>query len=345
MVRLLGGCDIRRIESKGRAKFTLGSAHRRLALQYPSMAETGLFRTILCPIDFSDHSRQALAYAALLASRSNGRLVTIFVEDPMLAAAAAVEYDEKTLIDKARHELRRLVERTITHYGLTMSAVTLDIAVGRPHDEIEWTAERLSCDLIVMGAHGRTGANRLLLGSTTHRILRRSPLPVLATPPVSGRAHGPAKGWPGKLVLAPIDVGAGDRADALSAAMVARELGTQLELIHVVDPISNPPWLEIDAERRNVERQRRASARLAQLQGELAGVATAVRVESGNPADEIAKIASSRHVGLVVMTRRRGQGLFGPRQGSITYEVLRKANTPVLALPIEKEWMRRGARR
>lgn len=309
------------------------------------MPDTRLFQTILCPVDFSDHSRQALTYATLLASRNKGHLVVIFVEDPMLAAAAAVAYDEKTLTDKARKELRRLVERTVAQHDLPMSSVTLDVAVGRPHDEIAWTAERVGCDVIVMGSHGRTGANRMMLGSTTHRILRQSHLPVLATPPASGRSHGPAKGWPGKLVIAPLDIGARDRADALAAAVAARELGTQLELVHIVEPISTPPWLEVDAERRNLQRQRRAIARLTQLQDEHAGVVTAVRVETGKPADAIAKIALSKHVGLVVMTRRRGQGLFGPRQGSISYEVLCKANTPVLALPSDNAWMRRIVRR
>ena len=100
------------------------------------MADTTLFKTILCPVDFSDHSRQALAYAALLASRSKGRLVVIFVEDPMLVAAAAVAYDEKTLIDKARKELRRLVESTIAPLWTPIENVTLDVAVGQPHEEI-----------------------------------------------------------------------------------------------------------------------------------------------------------------------------------------------------------------
>jgi nucleotide-binding universal stress UspA family protein len=309
------------------------------------MATTRLFETILCPVDFSEHSRQALAYAALLAAPGKRRLVVIFVEDPLLAAAAAVAHDERTLIDKGRKELRRFVERTVARYGIRVEDVTLDVAVGRPHDVIAWTAERLGCDLIVMGAHGRSGTNRMMLGSTTHRILRRSPLPVLATPPVKGRAGGPARGWPGKMVIAPIDIGVRDRADALAAAVAARELGTELELVHVVEPIVNPPWLEVDADRRNLQRQRRAMARLTQLQDEHRGVATAVRVEAGNPADEIADVASAKHVGLVVMTRRRGQGLFGPRQGSISYQVLCKANTPVLALPSDKAWMRRVARR
>jgi nucleotide-binding universal stress UspA family protein len=309
------------------------------------MADTTLFKTVLCPVDFSEHSRQALAYAALLASRSKGRMVVIFVEDPLLVAAAAVAYDERTLMDKARKELRRLVERTIKPLRLPMSSVTLDVAMGRPHEEIAWTAERLKCDVIVMGAHGRTGTNKLMLGSTTHRLLHRSPLPILATPPVTGRSRGPAKDWPGKMIIAPVDIGARDRADALAAAVVARELGTQLELVHVVEPINNPPWLEVDAYRRNLQRQRRAVVRLTQLQDELRDVATAVRVETGKPADEIAAVASSKHVGLVVMTRRRGQGLFGPRQGSISYQVLCRANTPVLALPSDTAWMRRVIRR
>jgi len=316
-----------------------------LAAAHDAMASAKLFQTILCPIDFSDHSRRALKYAALLASRTKGRLVVVFVEDPMLVAAAAAAYDEKVLIDKARKELRRLVEKTIQPYGIRIEDVTLDVAVGRPHDEIASTAERLKCDVIVMGAHGRSGMNKLMLGSTTHRILRRSPFPVLATPPVAPRASEPAKDWPGKLVIAPIDIGIRDRGDALAAAVVARELGTQLELVHIVEPISNPPWLEVDADRRNLQRERRAIARLTQLQDELKGIATAVRVESGRPANEIAKVASSKHVGLVVMTRRRGQGLWGPRQGSISYEVLCKANTPVLALPSHSNWMRRVVRR
>ena len=192
----------------------------------------------------------------------------IFVEDPMLVAAAAVAYDEKALIDKATQgAATRWSRRPSRRYGLRIENVTLDVAVGRPHEEIAWTAERLKCDVIVMGAHGRTGTNKLMLGSTTHRILRRSPLPVLATPPVMGRARGPAKDWPGKMVIAPVDIGVRARADALAAAVVARELGTQLELVHVVEPIANPPWLEVDADRRNLQQQRLAIARLTQTPG------------------------------------------------------------------------------
>jgi nucleotide-binding universal stress UspA family protein len=293
-----------------------------------------LFRSILCPVDFSDHSRQALRYAALLARRSRGRLTALFVEDPMLAAAAAVSYDEKTLLEKGRTELRRFVAGAVTAYGLRADGVTLQVAVGTPATEIERAARRLRADIIVMGAHGLSGASRMMLGSTTHRILRRSRLPVLAIPPIRARTPAPSRQWPGGALLAPVDLGRRARADAAAAALAAREFDARLVLFHVVEPLRALPWLALDMMRQNRERLRKAKARLDALKTAIdPAVETECRVAAGNPAGQIAAAAASGGVGLVVMTRRAGQGLFGPRQGSISYQVLSSAETPVLALP------------
>jgi nucleotide-binding universal stress UspA family protein len=305
------------------------------------VAEARLFRTILCPVDFSDHSRKALSYAALLTSRAGGRLIVIYVEDTLLAAAGAIAYDEKVVTEKARRELVRFVRQTIEPYTIPLSSITIDVAVGRAWEEIEWTAQQLKCDVIVMGSHGRTGANKLMFGSTTHRMLHRSPLPVLATPPATSRSKRPPRGWPGKRVLAPLDLGRGDRSDVLAAAIVARELDTTLELVHVVEPIPQPPWLEGDAGRRNLQGQRLAMADLQSLKERVPWGVAGYRVESGKPPDKIAAVSRAMEAGLVIMTRRRGQGLLGPRQGAISYQVLCKAQIPVLALPYDRTWMRR----
>jgi nucleotide-binding universal stress UspA family protein len=171
--------------------------------------------------------------------------------------------------------------------------------------------------------------------------LRESSLPILATPPSKGRVAGPGKNWPGEQMLAPIDLGSRDEADARAAAVVALELGSRLQLVHVVEPVVALPWLRKNADRGIRERQRVATARLAQIQQDLKWAPIDVRVEVGKPAEEISKIASHKSVGLVIMTRRRGQGLFGPRQGSISYQLLTQASVPVLALPGEGEWVRR----
>ena len=302
--------------------------------------QTRLFRTILCPVDFSEHSRHALSHAAMLTARSSGQLVAVFIEDPMLAAAAAVEYGEGHLLNKGRAELRRLVERTAGTHGLAMKSTTIDVAVGKPHEEIVRSAERFKCDLIVMGSHGLTGASRMMVGSTTHRVLRESSLPVLATPPLETRVTRPSRNWPGKWALAPLDLGPRDRTDALAAAVSARELGAQLQLVHVVEPIADVPWLELDEARRNKQRHLKALAELTKLKEQLAWAVTDCHVAAGKPADEIAKLAASKSVGLVIMTRRPGKGLFGPKQGSISYQVLTRAKTAVLALPSDKKWLR-----
>lgn len=102
------------------------------------------------------------------------------------------------------------------------------------------------------------------------------------------------------------------------------------------------PWLELDEARRTQQRHRKALADLTKLKEELAWAVTECRVAVGKPADEIAQLVSIAGVGLVIMTRRRGQGLFGPRQGSISYQVLTRPNTAVLALPSDKKWLRRA---
>jgi nucleotide-binding universal stress UspA family protein len=296
------------------------------------MRKTNAFRTILCPVDFSGHSRRALRYAALLAQRNRGRLVAIFVEDPTLAAAAGLQYDERALLNKLRTQLRCLVERTAASYALAGAATAVDVVIGAPHREIVRAAERSQCDLIVIGSHGLTGARRMMLGSTTHRVLRDSPSPVLAIPPVTTRLAGPLRSWPGTLAIAPIDLASRSRADALAATTAARNLGMSVRLVHVIDRIRKVPWLDLDEARLGEQRRRQALAKLTKLKDELRWGVTDCVIVAGNPGDEIAKLASTTSVGLVIMTRRRGKGLFGPAQGSISYQVLTHSRTPVLAI-------------
>lgn len=140
-------------------------------------------RSILCPIDFSKHSRVALRHAAAIAREAGGRLTVLFVDDPLLVRAAASGYDVRVMAERSRLEMERFVARPVAAAGAGKVPLTVVTAVGTPDVEIVRTARRLRCDLIVMGTHGRRGVARLFLGSTTQGVLKRTSVPVLAIPP------------------------------------------------------------------------------------------------------------------------------------------------------------------
>jgi len=75
---------------------------------------------------------------------------------------------------EAESALRRFVEKE------TELPAEVRVMEGRPVDVILKAAEQAGADLIVMGTHGRGGINRLVVGSVTDRVLRQSPIPVLA---------------------------------------------------------------------------------------------------------------------------------------------------------------------
>ena len=149
----------------------------------------GRFGRILCPVDFSSQSRAALRYAAAAAAGRGGRLTVLFVDDPLLAAAAAAAHDPRLQARTAIAELGRFVAPTIRAAGLPAARVRLLVAVGDPAGEIVKTARRARADLIVMGTHGLSGFQKLMLGSVTGRVLKTAPLPVLAVPPRTGRTR------------------------------------------------------------------------------------------------------------------------------------------------------------
>jgi nucleotide-binding universal stress UspA family protein len=302
-----------------------------------SLNPPDLFRSILCPVDFSEHSAAALRYAAVLAKRSAGRLHVFHVNDPMLATAAAIAFADRDYATVALDELRPFVVKAIP--ASTMKAISIRYAVktGDTVRMIVSAAKRFRCDLIVMGTHGLSGLEKVLIGSTTRRMLRSTLLPVLAIPsnPSEGMgAQEPARSWPGTAMLAPVDLREQSARDVRDAEQIARAFGTDLLLVHVVPPLQPPPWYRADLsahQRLRVTKAQRRLESLAKMVGP--GINTEVRVVAGRPADEISAVAAEERIGLVVMHLRKGPGLLGSRAGSIASHVLRHAVTPVLALP------------
>jgi nucleotide-binding universal stress UspA family protein len=138
-------------------------------------------RSVVCGVDFSKASAKALRAAAAIARRSRGRLLVLFVEDPILAAAARAAGDRRASTASTTAALGRFIARSL---GRTASSTRpqTEVAVGNPGDEILKAVKRRRADLVVLGTRGSGSATRLLLGSTAERVLRRANVPVLAVP-------------------------------------------------------------------------------------------------------------------------------------------------------------------
>ena len=138
------------------------------------------------PIDFSDCSKRALRYAVPLAQQFGATLTLVYVIDFYLSREVEGRMDYAALARDLRiHGSKQLVRLIGQDVGRKVMADTL-ILEGRPWKEITDAALKRKVDLIIIGTHGRTGLAKTILGSTTERVVRHAPCPVLV---VRERGH------------------------------------------------------------------------------------------------------------------------------------------------------------
>jgi nucleotide-binding universal stress UspA family protein len=290
------------------------------------------FRSVLCPIDFSEHSRLALRYAEAIVRRSRGVLTVLFVDDPLLVAAAAAALNDRDFVKTSAIELQRFVDETVSAGTRASGRVTARVAVGRPAAQILRAADRFGVDLIVLGSHGLTGVDRALLGSTTRSILGRTTVPVLAVPRPDGQPN--LRAWPGRRIAAAVDLDRRTPRDIAAAVRVARWFRSSLSLIHVIERIAPPPWFGGNLAATETTRIAHAKRRLATLAAAGHGrVPTRVEVAAGRASDDMGVLAAAAGARLLVTALRDRRRWLDPRRGSITYAMIARAAMPILACP------------
>jgi nucleotide-binding universal stress UspA family protein len=289
--------------------------------------------TIVCPVDFSEPSGAALHYAGVLADHFGARLVVLTVDDPTIVSAAEAA-GLPPLAHATEEELRRFAADTIEPASKPAMELETHISVGKPASEILRIARETHADLIVVSSRGRSGLSKRFFGSTTERVLRETTIPVLVIPGDAVRiASLSAMAGHVRHVLAPVDLTEASAHQLKVAGGIAAGLGTPLILAHVLESINVPP--RVGQAMLAVHRVRRANAEAGLFRlAESSHIQPPVEpiVLNGDPAEEIAKLADTRGVGLIVMGLH-SSGLLGPRMGSVTYRVLCLTRSLVLALP------------
>ncbi len=296
-------------------------------------------RSILCPVDFSDASRQALRWAIAIAGEWNSRLTVLTAVDPLLSEAARARFALDLVKADVEPALREFVTTTGGSTAAGSANPELVVQIGEASSVVLAAADRLAPDLIVMGTQGLSGFKKLVLGSTAERVLRRATVAVLAVPPADPSAIVSAAGGP-RLELTAV-LAASDFSDAANraaqyAAAIAQRLNARLVFAHIVSPLNVPAEFQRYVKGVDEHATKHARALLESQRGDISGSDRAeVVVELGSPADGIASVAREQGAGVIVMGLASEKGTHAVRPGAIVYRVLCQTHVPVLVVPLQ----------
>jgi nucleotide-binding universal stress UspA family protein len=290
---------------------------------------------ILCPVDFSDFSRRALDYAVALARWYGARLTVLHVHHAPFPAAtqltslAPVEPVVVTPIDL--EQIRSRIAAFTPAEAQARVPVEPKAAEGDPAREI--LAEADAADVIVMGTHGRSGFDRLMLGSVTEKVMRKArcsllTVPLSAPPPVG------AVPVLFRRIVAAVDFSEVSMYALRHAASLAAEVDAHLTVMHVIDaPERLALWIDRDETTSYVRRWTEGAERHLRnaVSDETREYARVVqRVETGRAYREILRVADEQQADLIVMGAH-GHGVVETMfVGSTAQHVVRAAACPVL---------------
>jgi len=157
----------------GRVSFELGPNESQL----PSETLFGLNR-ILAPVDFSDCSKKALAYAVPFAKQFGAEIVIVYVVQPYIPVPEMAAVDTTALLTQMRKSGESELEKLRLGIPDNVRIKTM-LRVGNPAHEIVEAAAEVDADLILLSTHRRTGLGRVFLGSVAEFVTRHARCPVL----------------------------------------------------------------------------------------------------------------------------------------------------------------------
>jgi len=230
---------------------------------------------------------------------------------------------DETLVDDSESRLRTIQELEIR------SGVSSEVHVlsGTPHTEIAQFAKDSETDLLIIATHGHSLLERFLLGSTTEKIVRAAPCPVLVIRDRKGTNSANARGPAGLGVILVATDFSERSVDALDKAVeLAREADAEVILLHVLRD-ADLPIREVLS--RNLWKgvRRRSQLWLEKLQAGHIGddVRSRVLLTEGVPSAKIADVAAGHGADLIMLGAHGRSGLEQVMLGSTAERVVRVA--------------------
>jgi nucleotide-binding universal stress UspA family protein len=277
------------------------------------------FKRILVATDFSAFSNAALSQAAWL-SRQTGAKIALANAIPDLSMSVywgphEREMNQRELSQRSDVSMRKM----IGDLGATDLHVEFRTLIGEPFVEIIHAVQTEGYDLVLAGTHGLTTWERLFVGSTAKRLIRKCPAAVWI---VKAEHIGQPK-----VVLAATDFSDVSFKAVTQGLWLAQQSGAEFHLLHVVDSRDVPEDLVARVPKGSSLREEinnEAAKRMEDFLNSLAVDRTQIRVHLswGTPWQEICRISQHQAADLIVIGTVGRSGIQGVLLGNTAEKVL-----------------------
>jgi nucleotide-binding universal stress UspA family protein len=293
-------------------------------------------KKILCPVDFFPASDAAVNYAVGLAANYGAGIHLFHVVTPVVTGGFEFSLDTREITTSLKQKAQEELSALAAKFNEAGIITDYEVCVGDAYDEIKQAIEDLKPEIVVMGTHGRRGVERWFMGSTTEKLMRHSPVPLI-TISAGEKAEAPRF----NRILVTTDFSDGT-SDALAYAFsVAQENESKITLLHVIHDVT----ADVSGKYREslIEGvQKQLEALVPPEAWTWCDVST--QVEVGVPYRIISRVLEDEKIDLLVMNIH-GKGMLDRALlGSTAERVVRIARCPVMLIPPLKKKMKRKAR-
>lgn len=285
---------------------------------------TDMYDHILFPTDGSDAVTDVFESALDIATAHGATVSVLNVADTARDSVAQIQGNVVDALEREGEQQVAELAETARERGVS---VETDVLQGDPAETIADYTREYDVDLVVMPTHGRTGLNRLLLGSVTEAVINSAAVPVLVVNPDTVGAFE----YPPQSVLLPTDGSRGSDLALSEAIDVATETTAALHLFHVVETANL--GFDVRSVLTDAELAKRGETTLDDpvATAESAGIEPVTSsVALGKPYREILDYIKEQDIDLVTVGTQGKTDFSRYVLGSVTTKLLRTSPVPVL---------------
>ncbi len=281
------------------------------------------FKRVLVGTDFSKPANHALNMAIAISQIFGSELFLVHAVTPIVYGDGQNPIPAEVFtaeLEAAKDGMTKLVASDPRLTGLRVNTT---VASAGAVDLMEQVAKEEKVDLLVLGSHGASGIERLLLGSVAESVLRRTSKPVLIVGPNSHIERHPFRS-----ILFCTDLDIGNLRAAQYASALAEGSDGRLTLLHVVEDNVKTPGAKSDLDESHLQHQ------LLSLLPADAKVfcKPKIRIEYGSPSQVIPGVAESEAASLIVVGLRGRPSMADHAPWSVLSHIIRDAKCGVLAV-------------